>query len=256
MDYDYHTHSTYSDGRFLSSMVREASEAGLKGIGFADHCNVSSRERMQAAKHKLGFNLDLTYERRREAIEALREHVDIAIYDAVEMDYDPRDEDAIATFLDEAAFDYAIGSVHALDGVNVHVESYFAEKSNEERHALIDRYFEKLVLLVDSGLFDIAAHPDLIERNPALRGFADEEHYRKAAAAFAESRTVPEINAGRVFSEYGEFHPAPEFLEIFAEANVRMTVGTDSHHPDEINDRADRIDTLLSERGISPTDIS
>jgi histidinol-phosphatase (PHP family) len=255
MDYDYHTHSTYSDGRFLSSMVRAADEAGLAGIGVADHCNVSNRERMQAAKRDLGLNLDLTYERRRKAIEALRRRVDIAIYDAVEMDYDPRDEDAIVTFLDEAAFDYSIGSIHTLDGVNIHVESHFAEKSTDERHALVDRYFEKLVSLADAELFDIAAHPDLIERNPALRGFTDEEHYRKAAAAFERSQTVPEINAGRVLSAYGEFHPAPDFFDILTETNVAMTVGTDSHRPDEIDDRADQIDALLGEHGISPAEI-
>ena len=255
MDYDYHTHSTYSDGRFLSSMVQAADKAGLAGIGFADHCNVSNREGMQAAKRDLGFNLDLTYERRRKAIETLRERVDIAIYDAVEMDYDSRDEDAIATFLDEAAFDYSIGSIHGLDGVNIHVESYFAEKSADERHTLVDRYFEKLVSLVDAELFDIAAHPDLIERNPALRGIADEEHYRKAAAAFERSQTVPEINAGRVLSEYGEFHPAPDFFDILTETNVAMTVGTDSHRPTEIDDRTDRIDALLDDHEISPAEI-
>ncbi|WP_154019880.1 PHP domain-containing protein [Halococcus sediminicola] len=125
----------------------------------------------------------------------------------------------------------------------------------DERHALIDRYFEKLVELADAELFDIAAHPDLIERNPALRGFIDEEHYRKAAAAFERSQTVAEINAGRVFSEYGEFHPAPNFLDILTETNVVMAVGTDSHRPNEIDDRIDRIDDLLDEHGISPAEI-
>lgn len=256
MNYDYHTHSTYSDGRFLSSMVRAASESGLAGIGFADHCNVSTREQMQATRRNFGYNLDLTYERRRKAIETLRERFDIAIYDAVEMDYDPRDEDGIATFLDEAGFDYSIGSVHTLEGVNIHVESYFVGKSTDERRALVDRYFEKLISLVDSGLFDIAAHPDLIERNPALRGFADEDHYRRAATAFTRSQTVPEINAGRVLSEYGEFHPAPDFLDILAEADVAMSVGTDSHFPNEIDDRTDQIEVLLRERGISPVEVA
>ncbi len=109
--------------------------------------------------------------------------------------------------------------------------------------------------LADAELFDIAAHPDLIERNPALRGFIDEEHYRKAAAAFERSQTVAEINAGRVFSEYGEFHPAPNFLDILTETNVVMAVGTDSHRPNEIDDRIDRIDDLLDEHGISPAEI-
>jgi len=41
---DYHVHSNYSDGRFLFQMVRAADEAGLDGVGFADHCTVTERE--------------------------------------------------------------------------------------------------------------------------------------------------------------------------------------------------------------------
>jgi len=255
MDHDYHVHSTYSDGDFLWPMVRAASEAGLASVGFADHCNVSTRGPLHEAKEALGFNLDLTYERRRAAIERLRERADIAIHDAVEMDYTPDEETAIAAFLEAAEFEYAIGSVHDLDGANVHIESHFAEKPARERRALVDRYFEKLVSLVDSGLFAIAAHPDLVERNPALRGFAEEDHYRAAAAAFARSRTVPECNAGRVLDDYGEFHPNSAFLDVLAEHDVAVTVGTDSHQPEEIRERADRLDTLLDERDLTLADV-
>jgi histidinol-phosphatase (PHP family) len=256
MEQDYHTHSTYSDGRFLFAMVRAASEAGLSGIGISDHCTVSEREPMRGQRNLLGFNLDVTYERRRGAIEGLRERVDVAVHDAVEMDYDPREEGAIADFLDQAGFDYAIGSVHHLEDTNVHVEPYFAEKPERERRALVDRYFEKLVSLVESELFAVAAHPDLIERTPALRGLASEEHYQRTAEAFARSRTVPELNAGRVLDDYGNFHPSPAFLGALAEHDVAVTVGTDSHRPEEIAPRAERIDELLDERGIEPIELA
>jgi histidinol-phosphatase (PHP family) len=145
IDHDYHTHSLYSDGRPLRQMVQAATDAGLSGIGVTDHCTVSERDAMLEARDDLGFTLDVTYDRRRSAIERFRETFDIDIYDAVEMDYDPRDEDAIRDFLDEANFQYAIGSVHHLETVNVHYESYFADKPDAERAALVDEYFEKLV---------------------------------------------------------------------------------------------------------------
>ncbi|MEF8878629.1 MAG: PHP domain-containing protein, partial [Haloarculaceae archaeon] len=167
MNADYHVHSNYSDGSFIWSMCRAAEEAGLEAVGIADHCNVSPDERRADRKKAMGFNLDLTYERRREGIENVREHFDLRVFDAVEMDYDPDDEGSIETFLEEAGFDYAVGSVHVLDGMNVHVESYFADKSEAERRDLVDRYFEKLVALAESELFEVAAHPDLLERNPA-----------------------------------------------------------------------------------------
>lgn len=256
IDHDYHTHSMYSDGRLLRQMVAAASEAGLAGIGLSDHCIVSDRDAMVEARDDIGFSFDLTHERRRSAIDRLRASVDIDIYDGVEVDYDPRDADAIEDFLEEADFQYAIGSVHTLEGVNVHNVSYFADKSEAERAALVDEYFENVTSLVASGLFDVAAHLDLVERTPALRGFATESHYRQVAEAFERSHTITELNAGRVLDDYGEYHPAPAFLDVLQEYDVPVTVGTDSHTPDELTDRVPRVASWFEQRGLEPAELS
>ena len=254
--YDYHVHSNYSDGEFLRRMVEAAEDAGLDGVGIADHCNVFDGEDARRQRRALGFNLDITHERRREAIADAREDAAVEVFDAVEMDYHPDHEDAVAAFLDDADFDYAVGSVHDLDGVNVHYESHFADYSEETRRELVDRYFEKLVALADAELFEIAAHPDLVERNRHLRGLATDDHYERVADAFARSRTVPEINAGRLLGDYGEFHPAPAFLDTLADRGVDVTVGTDSHEPDAIAPRIDGIEAELAERGLEPVTIA
>lgn len=255
MRVDYHTHSTYSDGRFLWSMCGAAEDAGLEGIGFADHCNVSAREDQRRAKHALGFNLDITYERRRDAIETMRDRFDLDVYDAVEMDFDARDAEAIADFLDEADFDYAVGSVHHLEGTNVHVEPYFAKKDEAEREALVDEFYEEAVALLDSELFEVAAHVDLVERNPALRGFATEDHYRAVAEAAERSRTVLELNAGRVLGEYGEFHPGPAFLDVLDEYDVEFVLGSDGHTPGEVRDRKPELEAFVAERGLETVEL-
>ncbi|ELY70399.1 PHP domain-containing protein [Natrinema versiforme] len=249
---DFHVHSNYSDGGFLRGMVRAAESAGLEGVGVADHCNVASRGRPESMRSLYGFNLDLTYERRRRGIERLREEFDLEVYDAVEMDYDPRDEDAIDAFLAEANFDYAIGSVHDIGGNNVQVASNFAAMSDAERDAVTDEYFETLIELVESELFDIAAHADLLERTPPLRGRATEEQYRQVAQAFADSRTVPEINAGRALTDAEVVHPSERLLSILREHDVAVTVGTDSHRPSEIPDRADFLADFVAETGLEP----
>jgi histidinol-phosphatase (PHP family) len=240
--YDYHVHSNYSDGVFMGRMVRAAADAGLDGVGFADHCNVSEREHLRRYKRRFGFNLDLTYERRREAIAEYAAEHDLRVFDAVEVDYHPADEDAIRSFLAEADFEYAVGSVHEIDEANVHWD-YFADLSDAERREAVDEYFDRLVALVESGLFDIVAHPDIIERNPALRGYADEDHYRTVAAALADADAdvVPEINAGRIDREYGQFHPRPAFLSVLAAYDVPVTLGSDAHSPDELRERVPRL---------------
>ena len=252
MRHDYHVHSTYSDGYFVEFMANAAAAAGLSGVGFADHCVVSEDPAKRRFRREMGFNLDLLHDERREAIDRIRERVDVRLFDAVELDYEPRDEAVIDSFLDDAGFDYAIGSVHDLEGVNVHTRDYFAGKSEARRRDLVDRYFEKLVALAESELFESAAHPDLVERTPALRGLATSDHYDRAAAAFAESRTVPELNAGRVLGDYGEFHPAPAFLDALADHGVGVTVGTDSHEPGVVGPRVERIEAELAARGLEP----
>lgn len=63
----------------------------------------------------------------------------------------------------------------------------------------VDRYFDLVIDLIDSGLFDVAGHVDVTERKPHLRDYATETQYRAVPSAFSASRTVPELNAGRVF---------------------------------------------------------
>lgn len=253
--FDYHVHSNYSDGSFLYRMVDAAADAGLDGVGFADHCNVSPREQQRRHKHLFGFTLDATYDRRRAAIEQLREWFDVRVFDAVEMDYLPDERDRIADFLGEAGFDYAVGSVHTVDGHNVQATRPFRDTPESERRAVVERYYDALVDLIGSELFDVAAHLDLPERNERLRGLATREQYERVADALAASRTVPELNAGRVLREYGEFHPADPFLAALRERGVEMTLGTDSHDPGEIGPRLEAAREFARERGFELTEL-
>ena len=253
--FDYHTHSNYSDGYFIPGMVRAAEAAGLDGIGFADHCNVTAEGDARRRLDGLGFALDETYERRRQGIEWARTETDIAVFDAVEMDYVPGREADIGSFLAEARFDYAVGSVHSVNGADVQWSENFVGLDDAERRAVVDGYYDNLAALADSELFDIAAHADLVERTPELRGYSTAEHYEQAAAAFAGSATVPEINAGRVLDDYGEFHPAPDLLTTLLDHGVEFTVGSDAHRPEEVGRRIDALERHFDDHGIEPAAI-
>ncbi|SFR54931.1 PHP domain-containing protein [Halogeometricum limi] len=253
--YDYHLHSNYSDGGFLRSMLAAAENAGLSGVGIADHCMVLDADWAVQARREYGFNFDVTYERRREALDSLRSEFDLRIFDAAEVDYDPASEAEIRSFLADADFDYAVGSVHELDGRNVHDADHFAALPERRRRELVETYFDRLVSLVDSELFEIAAHPDLIERTPALRGLATREQYERVADAFAASRTVPEVNAGRVRREYGEFHPTPAFFDVLRDRGVSFTLGSDAHAPEDVEPLAEELAGFAERTGLDPVEL-
>jgi len=251
--HDHHLHSTYSDGRFLWQMLPAAAEAGLDAVGVADHCMVSERDPVRAARRSMGFNLDRTHDRRRRALDRLNDEYDVRIVDAVEMDYHPDDEPAIREFLDGAGFAYAVGSVHALDGTNVHFERPFEGYDEAERRDAVRRFFDREVALIESELFAVAAHLDLVERNRLLRGYATRADYERVADALDGSRTVPELNAGRVRDEYGEFHPAPPFVEVLADRGIEFVCSTDAHAPGEIGPRVEALSAYVGDRGLATT---
>lgn len=228
MNYDYHVHSTYSDGSNLESMVQAAVDAGLDGVGFSDHADVMSSAADSFVE---------TYPDRRETIHALEREYDLRIFDGVEVDYYPGEEATIEAFLEEAGFEYAIGSVHRVEQVHVMTPEDVVDYDDDRKISTVDRYVTVLERLIRSEIFDVVAHLDVFERNVELRGLASEDHYEALAEALADSTTYPEINAGRVFDEYGQLHPRPSFLSILAEYDVAFVPGSDSHTPGEIRER-------------------
>lgn len=250
--YDLHVHSNYSDGGFLKTMVETARTTGLDGIGFADHCYVSDRDLFQNQRSKVGMNLDLTYKRRRHGIEIIRTETDFTIYDAVEMDYDPRDREMIEEFLTYGNFDYTIGSVHRIRDLNIQSEDQFSSYSDSKLDSIVDEYYEILVNLIKSELFNIAAHIDLPERTNSLRGRASEEHYHQVASAFSRSKTIPEINVGRALSDTGVVHPGPSFLDILLEYDITFTVGSDAHDSAQLVDRVPFLMEFFETNNLNP----
>lgn len=109
-------------------------------------------------------------------------------------------------------------------------------------------YFDKMVSLVESELFDVLAHPGLIERNPIFEPHVTRGHYAEVADALKSSSTVTEFN-GKSFERQDSPYP----VEVMHDRGVdHFTVGTDTHRPDEIGERAPLIDEQLEHMDITP----
>lgn len=235
MQYDYHVHSNYSDGAPLEEMVATGLEVGLEGIGIADHCIISTGEirRDGAFEDRLEFaDIEENLPQRREEIRALDDSYDLRVFDTVEIDYFRADEGNIASFIEAAEFDYVIGSIHFVDGIHFCNNGYFQSKSRAERRELIQLHLRDLVGLVESELFDIVGHIDVFERYPAFRGLVEHRDFRPLIEALRKSRTVPEINVGRLFGDYSDSNPRRDLVDFFVENGVEFTFGSDAHHPE------------------------
>jgi histidinol-phosphatase (PHP family) len=242
--YDLHTHSRFSDGSDMEEMIASATDAGCAGIGISDHC-ITFHDQFGRRDR---YDLIETYERRRERIEAFREEYEIQLFDAVEVSYAPGREAEIASFLEEAEFDYAIGAVHFSGEYDYTSRGSYSALTDDEKRVAVDAYYESLTRLIESELFEVVAHLDLPERVESLRGLSTEDHYRGVAEAFVRSRSIPELNAGRVFGSLGRIHPNPDVLEMFSERGIRFVTGSDSHSPLEVRKRTPYLMELTAER--------
>ena len=250
METDIHTHTGFSDGSELSSMIEAAKQASLDGIGLTDHCILTDDD---FGRHEQ-YDLDDTYDQRRSKIEAARTQTDLRLYDAVEMSYTLDGTGQIESFLTTAGFEYTIGSVHFADGYDYTSDVQYVDATDEQRREAVACYYDALVALIDSELFDIVAHIDLPERLKTLRGYSQLQDYNRVAAALAGSRTVPEINAGRVTGSLGRPHPNTAMLSQFTEHGVAFVLGTDSQ-PNEINTRVPKLRELVDHSGIDVLDM-
>ncbi|WP_434521099.1 PHP domain-containing protein [Halorubrum sp. AS12] len=252
MQTDIHTHTTFSDGSDLSTMVGAAEDAGLNGIGLTDHCIVTA----DAFGRRSKYDLVETYERRRELIETVRTDVDVSLYDATEMSYVERDVDAIREFLRTADFDYTVGSVHFAGEYDYTSDAPYVDVSAEARRAAVERYYDAVVSLVESELFDVLGHLDLPERLETLRGHSRPNDYDRVATALAASRTVPEVNAGRINRSLGRLHPNPSMFSRFEDHGVEFVLGSDSHRPDELTDRVPALQASIDDATIELVEIN
>jgi len=251
MQTDVHAHTTFSDGSELSAMIAAAEEAGLAGLGLTDHCIVTD----DAFGRRATYDLVETYERRREVIDAAREETDLTLYDAAEVSFVTRETEGIREFLRTAEFDYTIGSVHFAGEYDYTSDAPYADADEGTRRSVVKRYYDAVVALIESELFDVLGHLDLPERLETLRGHSRPVDYRRVAASLAHSRTVPELNAGRVNRSLGRPHPDPSMLSHFAARGVGFVLGTDSHRPVEVTERVPELRASVEGADIDVVDI-
>jgi histidinol-phosphatase (PHP family) len=242
MNFDYHMHTTLSDGRHThEEMVLTAIEKGFDEIGFSDHFCL-----LQPCTWAVGVASIAHLE---EKICEMREKYDnqISILFGIEVDYFPDREDEIRTALQRFNFDYVIGSVHFMDEWNYDTDkSRYGEFTND---FLYKWYFQLLQKAVKTGMFDIMGHPDLIKKFNIRPETSQKWLYEETASVFAKSGVTIELNTSGKDRLCREFYPGNELLDVFCRSGVPVTLGSDSHRKQEIGRYFDEARTILKEIG-------
>lgn len=231
-------HSSFSDGRSApEDYIAPAVAAGLSEIGFSEHLTLF--------KDLEDWNMNpvniFPYLRH---VESLRKKTrNIKIKTGLEVDFFAGKAEEIRNFLNPLPLDYIIGSVHYLGEKTVDVGPEFYEGKSIE--TLFEAYFDSVISAVESELFDIIGHCDLI-RIYGYKPSSDlEPLYRKLAKTMKSYNVAFEVNTNGRNRPLADFYPDRKFLHIFREENVPVCVNSDAHMPSRVGQYFDEAYELL-----------
>lgn len=244
----------------LSEVVAAAFAAGFTTYGLSEHCPRGQPEFLYPEEADLGVEgLSRQFEDYvKEARSLQREYAGrMEVLVGFETEVLPPNgwASAMRSLRREHGFDYIVGSVHSVGDRWIDFSPEMTRKAAEECggwDALCVAYFDQLADLIQTLEPEVVGHVDLvrkfeghdIEFPPAVMRRVDRvlESARSVGAAL-------EVNAAPVRRGFGPVYPCPQILRRARQMEVPVTLGDDSHGPEEVGKRLDASRNAIAAAG-------
>lgn len=252
MKANYHTHSTWCDGKDTpEAMVLAAIEKGFDTLGFSSHAMLPQDD----------VDWVLTPEKAPRYAAEIRalaaKYAGIRILCGVEADYVAGGANPDRATYAAISPDYIIGSIHfvrAADGAVVPVDhSPELLKAGIDEHfggsaeRFVRDYFASEREMVARFDFDVVGHPDLVRKFNAKHPSFDEdaawyrEELERTADAIAASGKLVEVNTGAISRGWlDDAYPSPAFRQLLRARGVRFLLSSDAHAAESLDCAFDR----------------
>ncbi len=213
----------------VADYVESALAMGLEEIGFAEHIPMPQ---IDDPSGRMSISEFPAYLRQ---IEAARLHYpQITIRLGLEADYIPEHREYIAEFIAGYAFDYVIGSVHFVGDWNFDHPACIDRYDTYGVDALYRDYYGLLREAAGSGLFDIIGHFDLPKKF-GHRPVGDLSPDIETTLEVIRARGLAlDVNTAGLRKPVRELYPSETILGRAAALGIRITLGSDAHHPGEV----------------------
>lgn len=235
---DYHVHESHSSdapGATVEKYCRMAERRGIDEIAFTTHLIVTGPDmEIGVAPERIPKYI--------EEIQRAQEGTKVRLKMGLEVDYFPREERRIERILDENPLDIVLGSLHYVRGIDIGTRIgsliFFRSRSVEEA---LDTLFVEFRKAIESGLFDVMAHPDYFRKYLHLSRLEPvkwEEYGQAVYEAIDSLRFYDvgvEVNSSGWRHGINDVYPILGFLEAIQEAGVdKVTLGSDSHSIEDL----------------------
>lgn len=238
--FNYHTHTNRCGHAGISEdreYVERARANGITQLGFSDHVPVPELA-YQDSEHQMHISEVDEY------VESIRnlqaENPDMKINVGFEVEFDPMKEQFFGELREKV--DYMILGQHFVPSSNGLVK-----KNNNPDYPI--KYANMLCKAMESGIFDIVAHPDIfmeyrdsLASEEAKRQFDDNAVVASQMICNkAKEIGIPielnfaGIDKGQIMSDGKYSYPHPTFWKIASETGVQVLYGVDAHDPSQFD---------------------
>lgn len=251
MHTNYHTH-TVRCGHAAScpdeAYVDRAVRAGFSVFGFSEHAPWSHREGDVGREWYADYQSSILALR-----EKYRDRLEIPL--GLECEYFPQNFSWLREQRDR--LDYILLGVHTYKDKDTG-DFFYGHITDPDD---VKRYCECAVLGMESGLYDVLAHPDLFLSDYPEFDPVCEDVCREICKTAQKHRVIMEYNQmGKIKQELsmtvGVGYPSAAFWQIAAQYDNRVIIGLDAHGPDQV-DRFDlhrKMTDELAAFGITPVE--
>jgi histidinol-phosphatase (PHP family) len=166
--------------------------------------------------------------------EAWKNEIDVKM--SIEMDYTPGKHREMEQFIKSYDFDYVIGSIHWIGDFGIDLAEYRKEWDRRDVNEVYRSYFDQVVTLAQSNLFDIIGHIDLVK---IFRYVPDDEsflmeQYDRATSALAQSKTCVEISTAGLRKPTQTLYPDKLLLQMCFDKKIPIVLSSDAHVPEHV----------------------
>lgn len=239
-DSDLHNHTCYSHGKdTAAAMYASAVAKGLKVFGFSEH---SPRPDQYTYTHEYRERLNAHLRDYVDEVRALqRPDAPCRVLFGMEIDWFEADQEFVRHAAAQFPFDYLIGSVHFLGtwGFDDKQEDWDA-LTDAERFEKYAAYFRTWTRMVSSGLFNLAAHPDLVKifSVDCFHRWLEREESQRLVAdglrALKASGMAMEISSAGIRKPCREIYPCATIMRMAADFGLDVYLASDAHNVNDV----------------------
>lgn len=209
--------------------INEAKKKGITIFGFSDHAPLPDHLYKDITMHSSQTEEYITTVEKLKKV--YKEEIEIKL--GFEVDYPFRDSFKSDYFTDDR-IDYIIGSVHFIGDAPIDYEEDTSIYTKIGIDGVYEDYYELIIELISSGKVDIIGHLDLVKKLGYKPAKPMDKYITKIASLAAKNGTAIEINTAGLRKPAKEMYPSIDILKVLLNTHVPITLGSDSHSPQEV----------------------